>query len=310
MNQPAVPPSLNPGGMSFRQLNVFLTVAECHSFTEAAAALHMTQSGLSRVIRNLEQQTGETLFERTPHGLRLTPAGEVLLPFARKFAAIYSHALGGAQPASAPVLRLAASSEVLAVVLPHLLPALIHKRHEQSIEVHEMASHRVIEEVRAGHVDLGLAMATEKPTELESIPLLTSAVGLLAGKEQGVPESIHSFTQLDAMRYARLQENMVLPRALQPHRSALRRYFESPIVFNSMNCLLGALAEGAFVTLTSAAAASSPLAVRLRFVSLAHLLPPLGLYLVHRRQTSSAHWIATLQASVRAAPWHAGNQVL
>jgi len=60
----------------------FTVVAEHQHFGRAAAALHVTQSSLSRQIGRLEQQLGARLIDRGPRGSRLTEAGEVFLPLA------------------------------------------------------------------------------------------------------------------------------------------------------------------------------------------------------------------------------------
>jgi LysR family transcriptional regulator, carnitine catabolism transcriptional activator len=57
----------------------FLLVAQHRSFTRAAGALFITPSGLSLLIRELENQLGASLFERTTRQVLLTRAGSQLL---------------------------------------------------------------------------------------------------------------------------------------------------------------------------------------------------------------------------------------
>jgi DNA-binding transcriptional LysR family regulator len=78
----AVPDSPPPAIFDLRLAWYFTVVAEHRHFGRAAEALHATQPSLSRQIRRLEQQLGARLFERTPHGNHLTPAGEAFLPLA------------------------------------------------------------------------------------------------------------------------------------------------------------------------------------------------------------------------------------
>lgn len=64
--------------MTIAQIKYFVTVANCLSFTKAAAQLFVSQPALSRQIKNMEEELNIQLFVRTPNGIRLTPAGSSL----------------------------------------------------------------------------------------------------------------------------------------------------------------------------------------------------------------------------------------
>jgi len=70
--------------MDLRHLKYFLAVAETRSFTQAAARCFVAQSALSQQIARLEKDVGAALFSRTSRAVRLTAAGEVLEPLARR----------------------------------------------------------------------------------------------------------------------------------------------------------------------------------------------------------------------------------
>jgi DNA-binding transcriptional LysR family regulator len=69
--------------MDLRQLTYFAAVAEEGQFTRAASRLLVAQPAVSAQIRRLERELGEPLFHRDPRSVRLTQAGEALLPHAR-----------------------------------------------------------------------------------------------------------------------------------------------------------------------------------------------------------------------------------
>ena len=70
--------------MELRHLEHFVAVAEERNFTRAARRLHLVQSALSVSVRSLERELDTQLFERTTREVRLTDAGLVLLPAARR----------------------------------------------------------------------------------------------------------------------------------------------------------------------------------------------------------------------------------
>jgi DNA-binding transcriptional LysR family regulator len=69
--------------MELRQLAYFVAIAEERNFTRAAERIPIAQPAISQQIRRLEAELGERLFLRDRRGIRLTPAGEALLPHAR-----------------------------------------------------------------------------------------------------------------------------------------------------------------------------------------------------------------------------------
>src|SRR4051794_28142302 len=69
--------------MELRQLEYFVAVAEEANFTRAAERVHISQSGVSAQIRQLERELGTDLIDRSNRTAALTPAGEAALTPAR-----------------------------------------------------------------------------------------------------------------------------------------------------------------------------------------------------------------------------------
>ena len=70
--------------MDFFQLETFLAVARSGSFSKAAKMVHRTQPAVSQVVRKLEEEVGEALFDRSARDGMLTDAGKVLEEYAQK----------------------------------------------------------------------------------------------------------------------------------------------------------------------------------------------------------------------------------
>ena len=70
--------------LDLSSLRCVLAAAEHGSFRQAATALNIKQSALSRRVRHLEEQLGVLLFERSSGGVRLTPAGASMAQAARR----------------------------------------------------------------------------------------------------------------------------------------------------------------------------------------------------------------------------------
>jgi LysR family hca operon transcriptional activator len=110
--------------MELRHLRYFIAVADAGSLTVAAEQkLHTSQPSLSRQIRDLEQEVGVPLINRSAHGVELTPAGKAFLNHARmallQADAAKEAALRAAQPAK-PVFTLGFLSGAEIGLLPEV----------------------------------------------------------------------------------------------------------------------------------------------------------------------------------------------
>ncbi len=78
--------------MNLNQLAIFKAVAESGGVGKGADRLMISQPAVSKQLRQFERALGVTLFDRLPGGMRLTAAGEALLPFAKRLFAIETEA--------------------------------------------------------------------------------------------------------------------------------------------------------------------------------------------------------------------------
>ena len=88
--------------MTVDQIRYFLEIAKCRSLLDASKKLHITQPTLSRQMSNIEKDLNVQLFFRTNHGMKLTPAGEVLQQKWENMMLLYEDAVNEAKFAFYP----------------------------------------------------------------------------------------------------------------------------------------------------------------------------------------------------------------
>jgi DNA-binding transcriptional LysR family regulator len=148
--------------VELRQLAYFVAVAEEHNFTRASAKLFVAQPAVSRQVDHLERELGARLFERMPRDVRLTSAGEALLPRARD--ALAAALLAREEvAASVGVLRgrlvVGCLFAAPRLGVPGLLTAF--RRAHPGIETSfsEAVSERLVADVRDGTLDVAFVSA-------------------------------------------------------------------------------------------------------------------------------------------------------
>jgi LysR family transcriptional regulator, benzoate and cis,cis-muconate-responsive activator of ben and cat genes len=162
-----------------RHLRYFVVVAEELNFSRAATRLHMAQPPLSVAIRQLENELGTELFQRTTREVRLTEAGEVLLEGARRTLADADRALAAAKRAGAGdlgQLRVAYSWSARFETLPALGQALRVHHPDVELLAQEMWNAAMIPALRSGTVDIAIALCPELAPDLADEVIRTEPV--------------------------------------------------------------------------------------------------------------------------------------
>lgn len=145
--------------VTLRQLRAFVAVAVEGHFTRAADKLDVSQSTISTLIRELESNLGLRLFDRHTRALRLTQAGEEIMPLARKSLSDLDHALDNLSQLNALSrgrVAIAASSLQAALILPRLIQMFAKEHPGIVVTVYDVPQPEVLELVRAGEADFGI----------------------------------------------------------------------------------------------------------------------------------------------------------
>ncbi len=160
---------------SIQKYRAFLKAVACGSFTRAAEELSYSQSGISRMIHDLERDWEVVLLERGRGGVQLTSDGMKLLPHAQRVCAEYDalqmqvDALHGLQSG---LIRIGAFSSVAMHWLPNVIRAFRQDYPNMDYELLSGVHTEVEDWVRTGRVDCGF-LSSPVSSELETITLDT-----------------------------------------------------------------------------------------------------------------------------------------
>jgi DNA-binding transcriptional LysR family regulator len=165
---------------SLTALRVFREVAEQGTLTAAATALGYTQSAVSRQIAALERAAGTPLLERRHDGVRLTPAGQMVL---RRAATVIDQIDATARelagiPEQQCVVRLGWFASAGAVLVPRALAALRRTHPGISVLSREGSTPALVRALRAGTVDLAVVASVppHRPLDSETPALLVDTL--------------------------------------------------------------------------------------------------------------------------------------
>jgi DNA-binding transcriptional LysR family regulator len=204
-----------------QNLSAFIAVADSASFTQAAEALHLSQPAVSKRITTLEEQIGQSLFDRVGRRVTLTDAGRTLLPYARKVLQDLEdgrRALSQLHEKIAGRLSIGTSHHIGLHRLPPVLRAFTQQFPDVDLDIHFMDSEVACEAVLAGKLELGIVTLPSQPLphlEMRSIWPDPLSVVVAPG---------HPLTELAQVRLTDLAEHpAVLPdEATYTHRIVLR----------------------------------------------------------------------------------------
>ncbi|TVR51679.1 MAG: LysR family transcriptional regulator [Puniceicoccaceae bacterium] len=188
--------------MELRHLRYFAAVAETENISQAAERLHVSQPPLSRQIRQLEDELGVALFERSGKAIKLTRAGKAFAREAERIlfmvdkAVAVARTAGGVEPRE---LRIGYAPSLTVEILPHALETF-HRRHTGvKVRLFDLDSAEMIRKLRDRALDVGLIIKPGKGAmrgfefrELrrEPVCVVLPVSHPLAGKEELEAEAV------------------------------------------------------------------------------------------------------------------------
>jgi DNA-binding transcriptional LysR family regulator len=173
-------PPETPRAIELRHLRYFVALADAGSFTHAAEQMFIAQPTLSQQIRRLEEIVGTPLLQRRREGLRLTPAGSVLLDASRTVLSLVDHEVNRTRQAAGlgrPRLRVVVPPGLPDALAVQAATALRSAAAAADVEIVwlETPLDAEFSLIRQRRADAGLGWLTDR---LEALPVPLDAMSL------------------------------------------------------------------------------------------------------------------------------------
>ena len=289
--------------MDFDQLITFLEVAKLGSFSRAGQKVFRSQSAVSAQIRQLEQEYGDRLLDRSGKDVTLTPAGRVLLGYAERLTQLRDESkLAVADHGTSPRGRLVvgANEATCLYVLPEVFGKYCHLHPEVQLTIYRNFSYKIVEKLENGTIDVGIVTLPVKSAKLKTIPIFRDQLMWMVSPQ-------NRLAKLDAVAVSEIaREPMLLPKTgytrrlmdklLHPHEADLKVRMELP----SVGMIKSFVAAGMGVSLISASfARDQVLAGRVKLIALKEKELWRELGLAYRRDRTLTQAARTFITTVR-----------
>jgi LysR family transcriptional regulator, benzoate and cis,cis-muconate-responsive activator of ben and cat genes len=143
--------------MELRHLRYFMAAAEVENVSRAAVKLHLSQPALSRQIRDLEQEVGFALFERSPRSMHLTPAGKTFLEEVRAVLQRVEDAVNRARAVATggqAELHVGYAPSPMVRIMPPALRVFQAESPGVRVRLHDLSTEEMLSGVRDGKLEL------------------------------------------------------------------------------------------------------------------------------------------------------------
>lgn len=176
--------------MNDRDLALFAAVAELGGIGRAADALHTVQSNVTTRLRLLEEELGQSLVVRHARGVTLTPAGERLLPYARRVGELMREAKLAVRDDGTPrgPLRLGSLETAAALRLPDVILAFTRDVPAVDLSLVTGSTAELLDAVRGRGLDGAFVAGAHDDAELTSEPIFRERLMLVTAPEIGIAD--------------------------------------------------------------------------------------------------------------------------
>ena len=172
--------------MDLHRLRGFFAVAKYGGFTIAARRLGLSQPSISLQVKNLEQELGAQLFDRSSRRVTLTTDGEVLFDMARRLFETEDEiraVFEGSARYQAARLTVSTNQSVAAHILPPLLEKYTTLFPHVEVNIHNMRTADILDSLAGRGTDLGIILIDPRREGLEVRPILPYEMVLITPRD-------------------------------------------------------------------------------------------------------------------------------
>ncbi|HSX55237.1 MAG TPA: LysR family transcriptional regulator, partial [Sphingomonas sp.] len=173
---------------SIATLRLFIQVAKSASFSETARVAAISQPALSRTIRLLEEELGVRLFDRDTRNVRLTSAGETLLPAVQRLVREFEDTFGELEQSFSGKrghVVIGALPSVAAKMLPLALVDFCTANPDIELTVREGLSDDLYQQMRDRQIDLAIVTPPDRADQFDFVAMLEDECVLVPGQSPG-----------------------------------------------------------------------------------------------------------------------------
>ena len=207
------------------------------NFSRAGEKVYRSQSAVSAQIRQLEQEYGTRLLDRSGKRVSLTPAGEVLFEYANRLLALRGESLRAvADQLQTPrgVLAIGANEATCLYVLPETFSEYRRRYSDVQISIYRNFSHKILERLQDGLIDVGIVTMPVKASRLVVKRIFHDRLMLMTSPN-------HPLAKMDSVSVESMVEYpIILPKAghtrktmdklLRPYQGQTRIAMELPSI--------------------------------------------------------------------------------
>ena len=289
--------------MELRHLRYFVAVADEQNISRAALKLHVSQPGISRQIRDLEDEIGFPLFVRRARSVRLSAAGEIFLVEARDVLQRASDAVLKARAglASQVEMKVGYAPSGTVKILPSALRSFGRSFPGVRVTLHDLSVEEMLPLLRQKKLDIALTLPPHRlPRELEMKeleryemrvavgPMHSLAKSKFVSLDQIAPEPIAAYTRKDHPHYYKQLEKLFATIGRKPHIGSEH---------DGVTSVIATVAVGQGFALVPSCV-SGMVGSRLKLLKLRPALPPMSIVALWRRDAETESLAAFIAAAV------------